>query len=351
MVTYIVSLKNKSESRDDMSSRPNTHWINQFCELRLGEQSRARVLKSLIESIGFQYSGEDTIPGLSGIHHRFDAIGTKGKNILLVVGGAETEELRKRHQWNPRAQMEAWRDRALLSAYDVQATLQLEGFVVDLMFFHNISYTNEWVGFGPKSDPGEWIEKHQMPNDISMSHIMSVKDIPLMSNDELATVAQSIGACFLSLNDLKLDEITLLATPSDSKVTLDKIQDILRRLRVLQYFHPPTDELILSAYDVSKRTDKKLVTALKESAEELGHPPVENVLVPAANFRDPVETAKALEKNKYISFESRVEINESGFKVTQSIRKTAQGSFVVRILKGIGLGDLAKSIIEGIKGT
>lgn len=336
---------------DDMRSQPNTPLKNQYCELRLGEQSETRLLKSLIESIGFQYSGADTIPGLSGLRHRFDAIGTKGKNILLVVGGAETEDLRKRHQWNPRAQMEAWRDRALLSAYDVQSVLQLDGFIVDLMFFHNISYTTEWVGFGPKFDIREWIKKHHMPHDISMSHTISVNDIPLMSNDELATVAQSVGACFLSLNDLKLDEITLLATPSDTTVTLDKIKDILSRLRVIQYFHPPTDELILSAYDLSKRDDKELVTALKESAEELGHPPVQNVLVPAANFRDPVETAKALEKNKYISFESKVEINESGFKITQSIRKTAQGSFVVRILKAVGLGDLAKSIVEAIKGT
>lgn len=332
-----------------MRSQPNTPLKNQYCELRLGEQSKTRLLKNLVESIGFQYSGSDTIPGLSGLRHRFDAIGSKGKNILLVVGGAETEDLRKRYQWDPRAQMEAWRDRALLSAYDVQSALQLDGLIVDLMFFHNINYTTEWVG--PKFDPSGWLKKHHMPHDISMSHTTSVDNIPFMSNDELAIVAQSIGACFLSLNDLKLDEIKLLAKPSDTTVALDKIKDILSRLRIIQYFHPPTDELILSGYDLSKRHDKELVTALKESAEQLGHPAVQNVLVPAANFRDPVETAKALEKNKYISFESKVEINESSFKITQSIRKTAQGSFVVRILKAVGLGDLAKSIVEAIKGT
>ena len=334
-----------------MRSRANTPFKNQYCELLLGEKSKARLLKNLIESMGFQYSGADTIHGLSGVHHRFDAIGTKGKNILLVVGGAETEDLRKRHQWSPREQMEAWRDRALLSAYDVQSALLLNGFIVDLMFFHNISYTTAWVGSGLKSDHRDWIKKHYMPDDITMSHTMSAYDIPLMSNDELATVAQSVGACFLSLNDLKLDEIALLAAPSDTRVTLDKIKNILGRLRVMQYFRPPMDELILSAYDLSKRHDKELITALKKSAEKLGHPPVQNVLVPGANFRDPIETAKTLEKNKYISFESKVEINQPGFKITQSIRKTAQGSFVVRILRGIGLGDLAKSIIEAIKGT
>jgi hypothetical protein len=332
-----------------MISRSSVRKSYQYCELNLGDHSKAALLKRLITTVGYQYSGADTIRGLSGIRHAFDAIGTRKKNILLVVGGAETEALRKKDQWDPRARMEVWRNNALLSAYDVQAALQMEGLVVDLMFFHNINYTQAWVG--PKFASQEWIEKNKLPHDISRSHTTSVYDIPLMSTDDLSTVAQSIGACFLSLDDLQIGEIALLTAASEARVPTEKIRNILLRRRLLQYFQPPTDELILSAYDFSKRHDRDLVTDITESADALGHPSVQNVLVPAANFRNAIETAKALEKHKFISYESRVEITQPGYTISQSIRKTAQGSLVVRILKSIGIGDLAKSIIEAIKGT
>ena len=120
---------------------------------------------------------------------------------------------------------------------------------------------------------------------------------------------------------------------------------------MLQYFNPPTDELLLSAYDLNRSSDPSLPNKLYDTSIALGHIPTENELVPFASFKDPVETAKQLEEHKYIEFESKIEITEEGRKITQSIRKTAQGSFVIRVLKTLGLPDLAKAIIQAFKNS
>ena len=123
---------------------------------------------------------------------------------------------------------------------------------------------------------------------------------------------------------------------------------ILRRLRLYQYFSPPTDELLVASYDLSRDTNRSLASKLYEMSVNLGHQPSNNVLVPDVDFRDPIATAVALEKHKYIEYQRTVEITPEGKKVTETIRKTAQGSFIIRLLRNIGLGDLAKAIIEGL---
>ena len=318
-----------------------------YSELSLGPESQGTLLKHLFAGIGYGYSGPATIPGLSGLRHSFSAIGTKSNNILLAVGGREEDRPKGLDRDSPRALMEAWRDRALLSAYDVQGALERDGLVVDLMFFQNVNQGQNWFRTG--MHPLEWARKNHLPDDIGLRFTESVFQIPVMPSEELAIVAQSVGASFLSLGDLRLDEIAMLTTKGEGVVPHDKIKDVLSRRRILQYFYPPTDELILSAYDISKRDDKGLVTELKESAEAIGHPPVRNVIFPQANFLDPVQTAQELERSKYISFESKVQITESGFTITQSIRKTAQGSLVLRVLKRLGISNLAKTIIEAAR--
>jgi len=317
-------------------------------ELRLGEQSKTILLRNLLEGLGFKFSGADVLTGLSGLHHAFDAIGTKGPNILLVVGGAEHPDTKERHKWNPRARMEDWRNNALLSVYDVQSALVQEGLIVDLMFFHNINYTLRRLS--ENKDFKDWIIEIGLPHDVELSYSISVNEIPLMSTEELANVAQSIGASFLTLDSLSVEEIILLTRQEIATGAKSNISDILAKLRLLQYFEPPTDELLLSAYDLSRSQNKDLPQIVYDASQSLGHEPSANVLVPSADFRDPLSTAQALERNKYIEFTHDVEITDSGFRVTQSIRKTAQGSFVIRVLNSLGLPELAKAIVKAIKG-
>jgi hypothetical protein len=70
--------------------------------------------------------------------------------------------------------------------------------------------------------------------------------------------------------------------------------------------------LLISAYDVSRNRDQALVPKIYEASVTLGHAPSKNVLVPDADFRDPIATAIALEKHKYIKYERTVEITPEG---------------------------------------
>jgi hypothetical protein len=320
-----------------------------YNELMLGINSRSVLLKNLMEGVGYGFSGAQTIPGLSGMSHHFDAIGTKGKNLLLVIGGADDRTRSRDHgDTTPRAEMESWRDRALLSGYDVQKALEQEGVIVDLLFFHNINHS---AGIPEsKAGPQEWLKEKKLPIDTGMRFIISIFDIPTLSKEQLATTAESVGGCFLSLDDMSIEEIAILTDPNGGDVVKKKVSDVLSRRRVQQYFHPPTDELILTGYGISQRKDRKLAEEMTHTAASIGHEPVRNAIVPEASFLDPLETARALEDRKFIHFESNVEITESGYKVTQIIRKSAQGNLVVRVLKTLGIGALAKGILETVRG-
>ncbi len=317
----------------------------EYYELCLGEQSKQVFLTNVLNALGFKHCGPSSFSGLSGLEHEFDAIGKRDKNILLVAGGAAHYEYDKERNknLNPRERMEQWRNKALLSAYDVQSTLAKDNLIVDLMFFQNVNNKHRYVG--KDIDPDKWRKRHKVPDDLQAMHTESIYDVPFLPRDELVNVATAVGASFITLNDLTIKEIAALSGNDDIKTA----HKTCKRLRLLQHFNPPTDELLLSACDLSRSPDPDLPQKLYDISLSLGHTPTENVLVPDASFKDPVETAKQLEKNKYIEFDSIMEITEEGYKITQSIRKTAQGSFVVRVLKTLGLPDLAKAIIQAFK--
>lgn len=322
--------------------------LHEYSEFSLGEESRGNFLKNVISALGYNYSGPDVLDGLSGLKHRFEAIATRDKNILLIVGGAEKRRDEKRqHYLTPRERMETWRNSALLSSYDVQNVLSLDGYIIDLMFFHNISYNIHIPSYG-KVHFDEWVKQNNLAGDLSVTRTQSVSPIQTLDNQELAAVAQSIGASFLSLDDLSLKEIASLILSQDQKA-VEYAKDISKKLRLLQYFYPPTDELLLGTYDISKRTDKELAKDIYHAALTFGHQPGANVIVPQVDFKDPVATAIALEKHKYIEYQSSVEITGEGKRITQTIKKTAQGSFIIRLLKSLGITDLAKAILDTLK--
>jgi hypothetical protein len=296
-----------------------------------------------LQLLGFEYHGPDSIEGQSGVSHPFEAVGRRDKNILLVVGGAEAgNRPQNPKEVTPRQRMAAWRDSALLSSYDIQSVLAPQGLVVDLLFFHNVNNV-PWLDIeGKKVSPGEWWDAHGLLLDHSFSLSSSPESIPVLVSTELADVASRVGACFLTLDDLTLEEIAILA--ADATPLPERVTPVLRRLRLPQYFDPPTDELILVGSDLMRGVDRSLITQFHQMAVSLGHPPAINELVPQADFNDPVATAIALEAHKYISFEHTVEVLAEGRKITQTIKKTAQGSFIIRVLKSIGLPELAKAV-------
>ena len=50
-----------------------------------------------------------------------------------------------------------------------------------------------------------------------------------------------------------------------------------------------------------------------------------------------------------MEFECNLEITKTGFKIRQSIKKSAQGGFIIRALNSVNISTLFKSLIEAIK--
>lgn len=321
---------------------------NKYSEFSVGDESKRRLLANICAACGFEYVGNDvTIVGLSGLKHRFEAVGNRGSNILLISGGAEdVRQAANKRKGTPRERMESWRDAALLASYDVLNALQANGYITDLMFFQNVN-TKLTLPFTQKKEPVQWIRDHGLNSDVLLTETMSIDPVETLASEELAVVAASIGASFLSLDNLSVEEIAQLTRGPDAG-TVKIAEQISRRLRLNQYFSPPTDEMLITSYGLSGNQDRELVGKIFEMALALGHQPSRNVLVPEVDFRDPIETVKALEKHKYIEYERVVEVTSEGRKVTETIRKTAQGSFIIRLLQNIGLADLAKGIVEGL---
>ena len=320
---------------------------NKYSEFSLGDESRQKLLANICEACGFKYAGPDKISGLSGLKHRFEAVGTRGKNLLLIAGGAEDARHRdQRASRTPRERMETWRDAALLASYDVQAALQANGYITDLMFFQNVN-TKLVLPFSQKKEPSDWVREHGLNKDVLLTETTSVDPVETLAGQELATVAESVGASFLSLEDLSVHEIAQLTRDVGGEY-VKTAEEIFRRLRLKQYFSPPTDEMLIASYGLSGSQEQDLVPRIYDMATALGHQPSQNVLVPDIDFRDPIATALALEKHKYIEYQKVIEVTSEGRKVTETIRKTAQGSFIIRLLQNIGLADLAKGIVDGL---
>ncbi|NQT04356.1 MAG: hypothetical protein HQ580_20185 [Planctomycetes bacterium] len=324
-----------------------------YTELNLGKFGRQNLLRNILRAQGYMPAAQQDFEGLSGIRHVFEVVGVKGKNLLLVVGGAEGDKASRSPRYaTPRNRMVRWRNKALLSAYDVESVLAAEGWMVELMFFQNVSniYPRELDELDPDEVP-KFFRQSGLECDHRFEMRASSEPIPVERSEELVKVASSVGACFFTLNDLTLDELVYLAAKTPDETDPHRVQAISDRIRVSQYFRPPTDELIIAASDFSARRDREFVHQVYRAALTLGHEPAQNALVPNVDFRDPVATAVELEKHKYIHFETTLEVTEEGRKVTQVIRKTAQGSFIVRVLRNIGLPELAKAIIAAFKGA
>jgi hypothetical protein len=165
----------------------------------------------------------------------------------------------------------------------------------------------------------------------------------------LADAASSSGACYLGLNDLSLAEIAALCSNDEAAARI-VAREALSRMRVDQYFNPPTDELLLTALSLTRRNDPEIVRDIHEVAVSLAHVPVPNVIVPQTDYGDPVATARALASIGAIEYAAEVRVAIGGREIVHRISKTAQENFVIRLLKTLDLAGIAKAIIHGLKG-
>jgi len=150
---------------------------------------------------------------------------------------------------------------------------------------------------------------------------------------------------------LNLEDLSFL-TKNRNDNSRKKTYEILKDLRVIQFFPPPTDELILSAVNLSHPQPINFVERICKESIILGHEPTENTIVKNTNYEDPIATAKELEKHRLIDYKATVEITPKGNKtVRHTIQKTAQESFVIKVLKSLNLPEIANSIIAALKST
>jgi hypothetical protein len=321
---------------------------DKYGEIGLGPQSSHTFLANSLRALGFEYSGLQKLKGRSGLIHNVDGVGIRGRNMVLAMcGGQGIGKVGKDDKGSPKERVEFWCRDALLRLYDVSALLESEGIKTDLLFFEN-ARQEDIVAQNP-NEFSEWMAKTKLPNDIHAGASWSARPIETVPPRFMSGIASSIGACFLGLQDMTLQEIAATSN-LQSEESIAAASEMLKRLRVAQYFSPPTDELIVAAIGLSPKTDKNLIPLAYETALKLAHQPASNVIVPDIDYRDPIATALALEDRKYIGYDATVTVKENGREVIHHITKTPQESFVLRILKTIDLPATAKAAIEAIKG-
>ena len=325
---------------------------NTYAEMSLSARSEQTLLRRVLANSGFEYSGPRLMLGLSGLEHQVDAVGLRGNNLALVLSGPKDLGLRPEksiHTPSPKFKSEVWCRDALLRMYDISATLEREGLSVDLVLFEN-KLTQSLPGGGIGFDAIEpWVAQHGLPSDWLGNWQTSIYDIDIPSIRYLSDTGQSAGACYFGLNDLTLSEIADICSDDESRAQ-QAARNAMSRVRVNQYFNPPTDELILSALALSKRHDTALIKDIYDVATALQHAPVKNVIVPATDYTDPVATARELAKTGAVEYTAEIRLEENGRQIIHRVTKTAQENFVIRVLKVLDLPGIAKSLVQGFRG-
>ena len=322
-----------------------------YGEMSLGNVGEQTLLRRTLMNSGYEYSGPRRMKGLSGLEHSVDAVGMRGQNLALVLSGPQDLGLRPTNETStpsPKFRSEVWCRDALLRMYDISALLEREGVNVDLVLFENRRTEGLHSRLGP--DVMErWVAENRLPREWRGSWQTSIYDIEIPPAGYLAEAARSAGACYLGLNDLALGEIAAICG-ADEGVALEQTRAAMTRLRVDQYFNPPTDELILGALALSRRQDPRIVEDVYRAAVSLKHSPVRNVIVPGTDYRDPVATARELAAVGAVEYSAEVRLQGDGREIVHRITKTAQENFVIRVLKALDVPGIVKALMEALKG-
>ena len=323
-----------------------------YAEMSLGDNSEQTLLRRMLANSGYEYSGARVMRGLSGLDHHVDAVGLRGNNLALVLSGPKNLGLRPEKDIgppSPKFTSEIWCRDALLRMYDISAILEREGLKVDLVIFEN-RLTQALPGEGLGGAIELWIAEHNLPADWLGNWKTSIYDIDVPGARYLSETGQSAGACYFGLNDLTLPEISAICGTDDESAA-EKTRAAMSRMRVDQYFNPPTDELILTALSLSQRNDSAIIEDIYDAAVSLEHSPVANVIVPGTNYTDPVATARELAKIGAIDYSAEIRLQENGREIVHRVTKTAQENFVIRVLKVLDVPEMVKAFVQTLKGV
>ena len=269
--------------------------MDAYTELSLGPTSKDILLKNFLTSLGYEWLENKKLRGLSGLNYKFDAIGVKEKSVLIIIGGAESDDSRRFSDLKER--MEKWRDSSLLGFYDIQAALNSEGVMTDMVFFQNIydklSPQDVFTILNPKNDRFI-LKEYGFPIDSYVALHNAKEEIPILSSERLRDMSQNVGACFFSLSDFDNDNLIQITEYFDDN-SLNIMSSFLKKIRVYNYFYPPADELLLSCMDKGRiTTDQKEIRKIIPVAEKFGKDIQDNVLISDIKVRDPIVIAQSL---------------------------------------------------------
>jgi hypothetical protein len=333
-----------------------TTHLHRYSVALLSPEAEERFLRRVLTALGFQPSRQESPIGLSGLQHSslLTGVSTTAHHIVLCQTGfqqvfAAPRVARIGQSSPPPGDSRALREREeqlrrdiLFSGYDLKGRFEAEGWTCDLLCFLNLSSPEEGG-----SDLLDFTLRRQRsglaPIDIQSTVHQSTDPIAHIPLAELRRNAISTGACFLGLSDL-LDHELVSVTQSEESAALETAIEMLKRLRIVQYFRPPTDELLLAtlAKSTTGLPQQQLSTAA-DLSKRLNHPLGDNALLAGVDKDNPLEVALALRKEHLIQYRGKVAyVTESGLQVSHEIEKTAQESWIAKISK---LVNLLKSLI------
>lgn len=321
----------------------------QHAELQLGRDSESQLIHQVMSALGFTDTKPQRIPGKSGLLHDVDGIGFRDRNAVLVLSGAKELDNIKGHssRSSPKDIALSWTRDAVLRMYDVAAMLKLEGYDCDLFIFEN-SLSRSVPAC--HDELAEWTQRHKLPNDFCGTwRSASSREIETLSPHYLPDIARSVGACYLGLEDMNLSELSQVLQESQTGECI-LTKSILAKLRVSQFFNPPTDEFILGVAGLAELPTKDLLDQTLKEAQKQAHSTSSNTIVKDVDYNDPISTALALEEKGFLEYEATLSIKEPGREIVHRIRKTPQEAFMLRVLKSVGLPDIAKTLLAVLKG-
>ena len=179
------------------------------------------------------------------------------------------------------------------------------------------------------------------------SFSMGAEDHVQFSIKPVAEKVISLGAPYISTEDFFPEEIKHLFNDKPNKAY---IRNILNRIRIKNYFNPPTDELILGTIDIANTLKEDQVSNIVNISQRLCHPVDKNTFAKNANYNDPIETIYALKDMEYIEFErEEIYTTEEGKKVVQKYKKTTQESLFVKIIREMNIPNIVDVIIKAFK--
>jgi hypothetical protein len=312
----------------------------QLSELRLCRGSRERFFRVMLEALGFEASGRRTLTGSSGLDHGFEAAGVRERNLLVVV--ASGDSLRRRlasDERTPRQRLEAWLRESLLSAYDVGAAFEGQGISVDLLLVHDA-----FTSIPPDVDLVAWAEAHDL-RDGKWSEHRLLRPGDALPPHALADAATLIGSPYFSYDSLTLSELAGISTPGGAD-PVSLARRVLGRIRLTQYFDPPTDELILTALALAPSPNALTAIRVAEVSRRLGHRLAPNTIVKDADHEDPAATAASLRARRFIEYTDQVEVLDAGHKAVSTIIGTPQASWAVRVLRELDRPGIASALLD-----